>query len=335
MNTKLFTGNGASNAITSVGFQPDWTWFKSRSGTNPSVLFDVVRDVTKGIYSNLTNAEDTLANSLSSFDSDGFTLGADTGSGGSVNGNTNSMASWNWKAGGAGVANAGGSISSTVSANTTAGFSIVKYTGTGVAGATVGHGLGVTPKMIITKQLTSASSWGLYHVKTGNNVGLIINETGAGNSGIGYWNDTSPTSSVFSIGTDGVCNAVGEDFIAYCFAEVQGYSKMGSYIGAGTDFPYIYTGFKPEFIMIKQAVGADNTNWSITDNSRLGYNSSNRILYPNSSQVEDSYDAVDHFSNGFKLTSSTAGYNSPSDTYIYYAVGQSMVGINDVPATAR
>ncbi len=339
-NTKLYTGNGTlGHAITGVGHQPDFVWIKNRDATNRHTLHDVVRGVTKRLRTDGTDAEDTT-DPFTSFDSDGFTLNS---TGGGINGNTENYVSWNWKAGtGQGSSNTDGSINTTyTSVNTTAGFSISKYTGTS-SSATVGHGLGVAPKMIITKQLSGTSSWGVYHVSRGNGVGMILNETGTGASSSTYWNNTSPTSSVFSIGSDAVCNANGQDFIAYCFAEKTGYSKIGSYTGNGNaDGTFVYTGFKPAFIFSKRSDAAGQ-NWTIWDNKRSssgGGNAINKILHPNVTNPDNTADDTDFLSNGFKLRATALGMNASGGTYIYMAIAEEPLvansGTSGVPATAR
>ena len=215
-NTKLYTGTGSSNALTGVGFQPDWTWIKVRSEANNHELYDAVRGVTKRIYSDLTNAEDTNTAGLTAFGTDGFTVGT----GGAVNGSSKTYVAWNWKAGGAGSANSDGSISSTVSANTTAGFSIVKWTGTASAG-TIGHGLGVAPKVVLVKRYsTSGGGWLMQHGDlTGATYVIKLNTNGAEENDGANFNSAFPTSSVFSVYNSNNTNASGADHIAYCFAE--------------------------------------------------------------------------------------------------------------------
>ena len=330
-NTKLYTGDGTDGrAITGVGFQPDFTWIKYRNDTYGHRLYDSVRGTTKEIYSNNNGAENTVATGLTAFGTDGFTLGSSSG----VNHNSGTYVSWNWKASGSTASNSNGSITSTVSANTTAGFSIVKYTGTS-SSATVGHGLGVVPKMIITKQLSGTSSWGVYHVSRGNGVGMILNETGSGASSSTYWNNTSPTSSVFSIGSDAVCNANGQDFIAYCFAEKKGFSKFGSYTGNGsTDGTFVYTGFKPAFVFSKDT--ASGENWFIHDNKRDAYNPVDTYLRPNLSNTEGTAHHYDFYSNGFKNKYAGGSLNTSGRTIVYMAFAENpIVGSNNVPAVAR
>jgi hypothetical protein len=332
-NTKLYTGTGgSSNSVTGVGFQPDWLWLKSRSNTYPHFIYDVVRTNRSALFSNNTNAEDTGAsNQMTSFNSDGFTVVDDGGSVG-TNASGATFASWNWKANGAGSANTDGSISSTVSANTTSGFSIVSYTGTGSV-ATVGHGLGVAPKMILFKNRTTASNWLVYHEAIGNTKNLYLDATNAEHDRSDTFNDTSPTSSVFTVGTADL-NTSANSIIAYCFAEKQGYSKFGSYTGNGSaDGTFVYTGFKPAFIIVKSATEA--RNWRLWDNKRSTYNLTDKILYPDLSNAEATGDSeIDMLSNGFKLRKTSD--NTSGETYIYMAFAENpFVTSTGVPATAR
>jgi hypothetical protein len=243
-NTKLISGNGGTQSLTGVGFKPDFTWIKSRSRVDPHSLTDIVRGVASQLDSSLTNAPTTHSDAITSFNSDGFSLGSQA----DVNRSGTTFASWNWLAGGSqGSSNTDGSINSTyTSANTTAGFSIVKYTGNGSNGATIGHGLGVVPKMILVKCTSDSENWRVYHHKLGATKYLQLNGTGAETTSNSMWYDTAPTSSVFSVGSSGTTNGSGETYIAYCFAEKTGYSKFGSYTGNNNnDGSFIYTGFKP------------------------------------------------------------------------------------------
>ena len=332
-NTKLYTGTGSSQSITGVGFQPDWVWLKDRTSAYNHAVFDKVRGVQKRIFTNLTNAEDTASDTLTAFDSDGFTIGNNVG----INTNTNNYVSWNWKANGAGVSNTAGTISSTVSANTTSGFSIVSYTGTG-ANATVGHGLNAVPSMVIVKSRSNppADHWFVYHKSTGNTGSTYLNLTSAFATGANDWNNTTPTSSVFSIGTQTGINYNGGTFIAYCFAEVKGFSKFGSYTGNGsTDGTFVYLGFKPAFLLFKRSSGAGN-NWVLLDNKRNTFNIMGEGLFPNSSDAGFAYSIIDFTSNGFKLRASDVWNNGSGETIIYMAFAeQPLVGTNNVPATAR
>ena len=333
-NTKLYTGNASTQAITGVGFQPDWTWIKNRSTTNSHVLTDAVRGVDKTLITNSNGAENAGSTNIGSFDSDGFTLGSNGG----TNGSGNSVVSWNWKAGtGQGSSNTDGSINTTyTSVNTTAGFSISSYTGTGSAG-TIGHGLGSTPKMIIVKKRSGAANWYTYHQSLGNDKRLSLNETDASATDNNAWNQTTPTSSVFSVGASGTTNASGATTIAYCFAEKKGYSKIGSYIGNGNaNGAFVYTGFKPAWVMIKYINAGEG--WIIHDNRRNGFNPDNDFLYANTNGAEVSSTHLDILSNGFKTRSTNGVVNGNGNTYIYLAFAEEPLVANvgaSVPATAR
>jgi len=330
-NTKLYTGNGSTQSITGVNFQPDWVWLKQRSGGSNHRCYDIVRGATKQIYPNLTNAEVTEANGLTSFDSDGFTLGNEGGH----NQNGQTFASWNWLAGGTASSNTDGSITSSVSANTTNGFSIVSYTGTGAVG-NIGHGLGSTPKMIIKKRRNGADAWNVWHESLGDgSKALFLNTTNATDTNANYASNV-PTSSLFYVGTDSQINASGGTFIAYCFAEKAGFSKFGSYTGNGSaDGTFIYTGFKPAFVMMKNA-SASATPWFIFDAKRNPSNETDLKLNPNSSDAESSANPIDILSNGFKLRTSGSYNNGSGNTLIYMCFAESpIVGTNGVPATAR
>jgi len=317
--TGSYTGDANDNrAITGVGFQPDFVWIKARSQPYEHNLLDAVRGPTKLLFSSLTNAESTTVN-FNSFDSDGFNVDAE-GGGSAFNQNGTTYVAWNWKANGAGSSNTAGTISSTVSANTAAGFSIVTYTAAG-ANSTVGHGLGVAPSMIIIKRRDSTGGWGTYHSAVGNTKYLILNGTDAATTDSTYWNNTSPTSTVFSLGSIWPNTAT---YVAYCFAPVAGYSAFGSYTGNGSsDGPFIYTGFRPKWILIKPSSLADV--WQIEDAARSQFNVVNDQLFPNSSaaeQVDSATRNTDFLSNGFKIRGTNGGINQSSDTYIYAAFAE-------------
>ena len=338
---KTYTGNGSTNAITLDGdedMQPNMIWFKCRSATEHHGVFDNVRGVTKVIYPNLTNTEDTVSDSLSSFDSNGFTLGADTGSGGAFNGNTKTMVAWCWKAGGSASSNSNGSITSSVSANTTAGFSIVAYTGNETAGATVGHGLGAVPQTYWVKSRSVGDGWRVYHHKVSSDPEtdyLILNSDNANADSHGYWNDTAPTSSVFSLGAAGEVNTNSSTNIAYCFTEIKGYSKFGSYVANGnSDNAFVYTGFRPTFLMTKLS-STSGGGWEIVDSKRDGYNGENNRLYPNDTAAEGTGNDYDLLSNGFKVRQS-GGSQQSGRTNIYMAFAESpFVNSNGIPNNAR
>jgi hypothetical protein len=330
-NTKLYTGTGATQSITGVNFQPDWTWIKNRTQTDDHKIFDAVRGVTKVIKSNTTGVEGTDANTLTTFGTDGFTVGSDGG----VNGSSEPHVSWNWLASNTTASNTSGSITSTVSASTTSGFSIVSYQGTGVAG-TIGHGLGVVPKMIIIKRRTAfAEDWLVYHASLGATKNLKLNTTAAEATSSSPFNNTAPTSTVFSVESDGTTNSSSSTYIAYCFAEKKGFSKFGSYTGnSSTDGTFVYTGFRPAWVLIKVTNTA--SNWFIQDNKRLGFNASNSTLNADLSDAESSTNRLDILSNGFKLRNTSGAVNSSANTYIYMAIAENpFVSSTGVPACAR
>ena len=331
-NTKLYSGTGAIQTVSGVGFEPSWIWTKSRTNAGNHQVTDQVRGLTKYIRPNATNAEDTKTNAITAVNSDGFVLGADSSN--DINASGQTYASWNWKANGSGSANSDGSINSTVSVDTTSGFSIVSYTGTG-SNATVGHGLGVAPSMIITKSLVATQEWCVYHKSLGATKYLFLNETSAEQTGSVYWQDTAPTSSVFSIGASGPTNSTSA-MIAYCFSEIQGFSKFGLYEANGnSDGPFIYTGFKPAFVMIKAK--GQTESWYILDNKRPGYNTNNYYLNPNTTSAEGTSTtlATTLCSNGFKINNADTSMNTSGQGYIYMAFGQPIVSTNGDIATAR
>ena len=331
-NQVLYTGNGNTGlAITGVNFKPDLTWIKERNQVRGHVLFDVVRGATYQFNPNSNATNVSVAESLKSFDTDGFTVGNAT----SVNESGYNYVGWNWLAGGnQGSSNTDGSINTTyTSVNTTSGISISLYTGTG-SNATVGHGLGVAPKMILVKESTgSVNDWTVYHATQGNTTRGILNETNAWGSNTA-WNNTTPTSSLFSIGSGSNTNRSGSTYMAYCFAEKTGYSKFGSYVGNGnSDGPFNYCGFKPAFVMAKKA--SDTGGWQLRDNKRTpAGNLTNNLLYANASSAEQTTDGVDFLSNGWKLKNSAGDSNASGATYIFMAFGQTLVGTNNIPNNA-
>jgi hypothetical protein len=329
-NTKLYTGTGATQSITGVGFQPDWVWIKQRDTIRFHYIFDSIRGATKKLHSNSTDAESTLSTTLTSFDSDGYTVETDAG----VNQSSGTYASWNWLASNTTASNTDGSIASTVSVNTTSGFSIVSYTGNGTGGATVGHGLGIVPKWYFVKRRDSGTSnWHVYHASNAPTEDIRLNLAEAVFT-TNIWNDTAPTSSVFSLGSSVDVNASGGTYIAYCFSEVKGFSKFGSYTGNGNaDGTFTYLGFKPAFVIIKQT-NAAGENWFICDNKRAGYNAENNRLMPNLTTAEQLDSPIDILSNGFKARETGAKVNASGSTYIYMAFAEEPL-VGDNPATAR
>jgi len=335
-NTNTWTGNGTTQSITGLNFSPDWVWIKKRSGgtARSHQLYDVIRTATKYLHSDTTDAEGTFSNGLTAFNSDGFSIGDGDG----VNGNTFTYVGWSWDANGAGVSNTQGSITSTVSANTTSGFSIVSYTSDGNSGATVGHGLGVAPKMVIVKRRNSAEDWGVGHTSLGWTNFLRLNTTGASSSSAGLWNNTAPSSTVVTLGNSGISNnGSGTTMIMYCFAEVKGFSKFGSYTGNGsTDGTFVYTGFKPAFVLYK--VSSTTDSWMIMDNKRDIFNQVINQLEPNvnNAAVDNTARAMDFLSNGFKFRSTNTQNNQSGATYIYMAFAENpFVSSTGIPTTAR
>ncbi len=336
-NTKLYTGTGYSLNVTGVGFQPDFTWIKQRTGTTDHILTDAVRGVTKSLNSNDTSTDDTISNALTAFGTDGFTVGGNSATGA---GSGSTYASWNWKANGQGSSNTAGSINTTyTSVNTTAGFSISSYTGNGTSGATVGHGLGVAPKMIMIKCLNTAHDWAVYHKSlTSNNYFLVLNEANQQASDTAKWQNTDPSSTVFTLGNGGGVNANTQTHVAYCFAEKTGYSKFDSYLGNNNENgPFIYTGFKPAFVMVK-IINTQNDNWAMYDNKRNPFNlTTSQRFRANDTQADTASNSEVHFfSNGFKVHGSDGEINGSGAKYIYMAFAEApLVGTNNIPATAR
>jgi hypothetical protein len=319
MDAVLYTGNSGSQPITLPGgFSPDLVWLKSRSNAYYNHLIDTVRGSNKVIWSNLTDAEQTSGTEITSFNSDGFTLGSGTG----VNGSGSTYVGWCWDAGTSTVSNTQGSITSQVRANASAGFSVVTYSGNSSAGSTFGHGLGVAPQMVFIKIRNGSDNWSCYHASLGNNKLIQLNNTNAAFTSSDF-NNTSPTSSVFSLGGGFGNNSSGYNYVAYCFAPVVGYSSFGSYTGNGsTDGPFVYTGFRPRWVMIKCS-SASAIYWVIMDAVRNSYNVVNGRLFPNTSDPEyTNNDAMDFLSNGFKFRTVDATWNGSGNTYIYAAFAE-------------
>jgi hypothetical protein len=302
---------------------PDWTWIKARSTTNANTVFDSVRGTGKYLFTNSTDAENaygTLGWTNSGPTTSGFKV--DAGTNGTINGSGTTFVAWNWKANGSGSSNTAGSITSTVSANTTSGFSVVTYTGTG-ANATVGHGLGVAPKMVITKNRSASVNWLVYHASLGPTVYLLLNATDGGGVSSTAWNNTSPTSSVFSLGSSSAGNGSSQNMVAYCFAEIAGYSSIGIYAGNGSaDGPFVYTGFRPAYVMVKPSSNAGS--WWINDNKRDPYNVNDHRINANTSDAEATSGFVqqDFLSNGFKWRNADSAWNGSGVFYIYMAFAE-------------
>ena len=314
-NTVLYTGTGSTQNITNVGFQPDLVWLKARSTTTPNNVFDSVRGATKYIQTNTTNAENSFASSLTSFDTDGFTLGGLNG----INANNVDYVAWCFEGGGTAVTNTNGTITSSVSANTAKGFSVLTYTGNGVL-STIGHGLSSAPDMIITKRLDAVDGWFTYHSALGKDEYLNLSSTSASGTTLpNYWGTSEPTSTVYGVNTYGGTNTNGGSFVSYCFSEVSGFSKFGSYTGTGSAGNSITgLGFRPAWIMFKRT---DTTsNWTIHDITRDPSNEGTKRLYPNLSNAEQTVTGDINFdSDGFTLNNTGGDSNAAGGTYIYMA----------------
>ena len=338
--TKTYTGNGSTNAITFDGdqnMQPDFVWIKDRDTSQHHRLADSVRGVKKNLKSDTTDAENTTDSNdgMASFDSNGFTLTEDNDDHG-YNASGSSQVSWNWKAGTAFSNSAGtngATLASTGSKNNTAGFSIVSYTGDESGTDSVFHGLSQTPEWIIAKPRDVVDNWALFHGTFSNIQYLFLNTTAAVASASSVWNSL-PSATVFNIGDNASVNDDGA-MIAYCWNSVKGYSKFGKYEGNGsTNGPVIWTGFKPAFVMQKNVSATQG--YQLQDNKREGYNGDNDLLQPNDSAAESGVNRVDFLSNGFKVITTDAGQNTSGSTYIYMAFAESpFVNSNGVPNNAR
>jgi SPRY domain len=321
MAATLWTGNGTSqtinNSVNGISFAPDLVWAKNRTSAYSNVLIDTIRGATNYIVSNATAAEATNAQVYSAFTSTGFSVGNDL----TLNASSSSVVGWQWKAGGTSSSNTSGSITSTVSAGATQGFSVVTYTGTG-ANATVGHGLGVAPKMVIVKMRNAVASWIVWQTALAGTEYIVLESTAAKATLAAMWNSTTPTSSVFSIGTNANTNGNTNTYVAYCFSEVAGYSKFGSYTGNGsTDGTFSYCGFRPRFVMVKRTDATGN--WFMYDTSRDTYNVAIQELYANLSNAEAAGTTdLDILSNGFKMRATSAGINANAGTYIFAAFAE-------------
>jgi hypothetical protein len=332
MAATLYTGTGAaqtiSNAVNGVSFQPDFVWAKARSSAESHRLQDSVRGATLSLYSNLTNAEATEAQSITAFGSSGFTLGT-----GTPNTNAVTYVGWQWKAGGTpAVTNTNGSITSTVSANTTAGFSVVTASASGTSPVTVGHGLGVTPRLIIGKvRDVAGTNWYVYSSSFAATDYLVLNSTNGKATSSNIW-DVAPTSSVFTVGNPqngwAAGNAGSKLYVFYCFTEIPGYSKFGSYTGNGSSSgPFVYTEFRPRWILIKRT-DSSPFSWCLVDSSRSPNNTSvnggmQNTLFPNNSNAEDTgADICDGLSNGFRFYQGASSFNANGGTYIYAAFAE-------------
>ncbi len=319
MDATAYTGTNGSptTQVISSNFQPDLLWFKKRSASYDHALIDSVRGINKQLYSNLTNAEGTDGDVLAAIGSTSFTVGNSNYS------NYGTLVAWTWKAGGTSTVNTSGTISSNVSVNTTAGFSVIGYTGTGSAG-TIGHGLGVAPKMVIVKSRTTAGDeWCVWHTSLTNaTYYLYLNSTATQAVDVNFWNSTAPSSTVVTLGSNVRTNRSGGSFICYAWAEIAGFSKFGSYTGNGsTDGTFVYTGFRPKYILIKRINLTED--WYIYDTSRITYNLGNIFIYADLTDAENTgATGIDILSNGFKQRQTGGGNNASGSTYIYAAYAE-------------
>ena len=348
-STKLYTGTGAELANTGVGFQPDLIWNKERSGTEGQNWTDSVRGATKYVMSNNTDAESTNAQSVKSFDSDGFTLGTFDG----MNTNTETYASWNWKAGTtSGIATDGSTTitPSYYSFSQTAGISIIKYSGNATSGAQLAHGLGAKPSFLILKCTNSGENWAVYHKNMSNTLVttntdfdtdaqdyyLNLNAQSSRGDSTNWWHYTAPTDVNMYLGNENEVNGSGNTYIAYVFSEKKGFSKFHGHKGNGSaDGVFCYTGFRPAWLMVKR-VDSGSEDWNVWNSKALGYNVDNNKLYANLSTAEQTADEIDLVSNGFKFRTTNGGLNASSGTYIWAAFAESpIVSSNDIPGVAR
>ena len=332
----LYVGDGGTdNEVTNSGnsdLQPDMVWIKNRDQADWHHITDSVRGVNKVVYPNDANAEQTT-NYVKALNSDGFTIGA---AGHDANASSENYVAWQWKAGTSFTNDASstgiGSLDSTGSVNTDAGFSIISFAGASTV-STVAHGLGVAPKMMIFKNRSDSDHWGVYHQSLGSNAAMYLNLNGAVDGTL--WNNTAPTTSVFTVQNNSAVNGSDNNIIAYCFAEKKGYSKLGSYTGNGNvDGTFVYTGFKPAFVFVKRTNGTEN--WTIMDTTRDTFNVATKKLHPNLAAGLDNGATIDILSNGFKNRTTNAGANGSGDSYIFYAIAENpFVTSTGVPATAR
>ena len=339
-NTLLYAGTSATwTAHSGLGFQPNFTWHKSRTSTGWHGFCDSVRGVDassgcKAVYSNSNNAEESSTSEyLDGYQSDGFTVGLN----GTFGANGEDYAAWCWKMGTSSGITTNGSTNITplgYSFNATAGQSIIYYNGNQTGGDKVPHGLGVKPDLIIVKDVVDSNSWNVYHVSNGATKYMLLDSSESVNTNTNRWNDTEPDSVNFTLGASAAVNGNDNNYVAYCFASKRGYSRAGNYTGdSSSSGQFIYTGFKPTFILLKNS--PSSADWQLIDNKRLGYNVDNNRIKANSTQAEATTDYLDLLSNGFKIRSGSGDYNASGDMYIYMAFGQSIVGTNNIPATAR
>ena len=334
-NTILWTGNDTDNRIISgVGFAPNWSWIKARNNADQHYLVDTVRGSTKVIFSDSTSSEQTRVSAVKAFYQEGYILGQEA----QVNRNGGTFVSWNWKAGTAVSGNSTGSGTAKAysgSVNTDVGFSIIKYIGNGTSAHTIPHHLGAVPQWVLIKETSNGSDWMGYHIGIGNTKTIKLNEPEAPVTRTDWWNDTTPTSSVVTLGDNGEINQNDTNYIMYSFSQKQGYSKFSSYIGNGNaNGTFVYTGFKPAFIIQKEA--GNTRDWTMIDNTRSPFNAADDRLVPNTSNAEVTNNITDLLSNGFKMRNTQSNTNGNGSSYIYMAFAENpFVTSTGVPATAR
>ena len=340
-NNVLYTGNGSTQSITGVGFQPDFIWIKARNDTRNHQWQDSVRNSFDNIInSDSSGAQGTFTDGVTAVGSDGFSVGARA----ALNTTSDTLVAWNWKAGTTSGLSGGTITPSAYSINTTSKFGIYKYTGNGTSGATIAHGLGVAPKFLITKKISATGDWHVAHQYNSAypwNSYLYLNSSDATqeeNSATWFLNNTAPDATNITLGNGAGINGSSTDYIIYAWAPVNGYSDFGKYTGNGdSNGPMVYTGFKPSYIMIKcfSTTSGGAGNWYIFDNKRIGYNIANYSSKANDTDAEATSTYLDIYSNGFKIRNAAADLNGSSNSYLYAAFGQSLVASNGVITTAR
>jgi len=334
--TKLYTGNAsAGHSITGIGFQPDIVWAKSRDEAEASQLYDSPRGVTKRLFPHDTEQEETVAQGLTAFGADGFTLGSANG----ANKNSQNFVAWNWKGGTTSGITTNGSTTitpSTYSFNATAGIAILKFTGNSTAGAKLAHGLGGCDTFFVKKTASAGDDWRVYHKDIGGTHNLKLNSDDGDASGSNIFNDTVPDATNITLGSHTSANGNADNMICYAFRGIKGFSKFGTYNGNGsTNGPMIFCGFKPAFVMTKCS-SHGSSNWVILDATRDPYNVGRKRLYPNLNNAEDAADRIDFLSNGFKIRGDGNDTNGNTRKYLYWAFAKEpLVASNGTPATAR
>tara|TARA_R100000306_G_C4360637_1_gene135070 strand:+ start:278 stop:1339 length:1062 start_codon:yes stop_codon:yes gene_type:complete len=340
-NSILYTGTSSTwTAHTGVGFSPEIAWFKKRSGTAWHNLMNTLQGVNRLQFPNSDESGETGADVLQSFDADGFTVGQN----GSMGADSGTYTSWCWNAGTTTGISGGTITPSAYTINTTSGVGCYTYTGNATSGATIAHGLGAVPKFLIIKCVdTNGTDWVVWSGPLSVNQYLYMNSTANEATDTDFMNSVLPSSTLITLGDKSNVNGSSKDYVMYVFTEIQGFSKFGYYIGNGTDTysnrrvgPFIYTGFKPSFVMVKQTSGSGTYGWYMFDNKRAGYNPDNEDLLANTNAAEDdSNNYLELESNGFKIRTSGGNMNTYNSKYIYMAFGQALVGSNGVVGTAR